>query len=125
MNKKEKSYREMRKKRQKALLKRIIIDMGSVPIALYVVVSSFWIAISSILYIYSTNYSAFNMFFLHGLGADVVYAFVSFGILIFILTITLGIGCVFIYRANVLLFERGEKKTKSYIEEILEKKEEK
>jgi hypothetical protein len=125
MEKKERDYKEMRKKKHVALLKRLIVDMGSLPIAFYIAVSAIWIAVSSCLYAYSTNYQLYNILFREGFGNDIISGFVYFGILVFIVVLVIGIGCTGIYRANVLLLERGEKKTKSYLAEVLQKKKEK
>lgn len=115
----EQIYKEVRDEKQRHVLERLIIEFGDVFIPLYIIISSLWVTLSAVLYIYAREYSTFNNLFASGYGSSVIFAFVVFAILIFICWASLGIGAVWCYKAHLKLKSRGIKKKQSLLKRIL------
>lgn len=115
----EQIYKEVREEKQRHILKRLIIEFGDVLLPLYIVVSSLWITLSTILYIYAKEYRVFNDLVASGYGSAVIYSFALLAILLFICWASFGIGTIWSYKAYLKLKAKGIKKKESLLKRIL------
>jgi len=115
----EQIYKEVREEKQRHVLERLIIEFGDVLLPLYIVVSSLWITLSAILYIYAREYGAFNDLIASGYGSVVIYSFALLAILLFACWAGLGIGAFWSYKAHLKLKSRGVRKKLGLIHRLL------
>ena len=115
-----KKLRKHRRNQTKKALKKVIVDAGDMPIYIYVVFSAIWITVSSALYTWSNSYSIWYEAIEEGAGSYVIYGFVVYSLIIFILVMTFGFGSIWCFQYHRKLIEKGAKKKKGYLGEIIE-----
>ena len=115
-----KKLKNHRRNQTKKALRKIIIDLGDMPIYIFVVISAVWITISSVLYSYARNYSLFNELIEEGFGSAVIESFALFSLIVFILWMTFGFGAIWCFQYHRKLIEKGAKKKKGYLGEIID-----
>lgn len=115
----EQIYKEVREEKQRHVLERLIIEFGDVFAPLYIFVSSLWIALSAILYIYANQYSIFNDMIASGYGSAVIYSFALFAIILFACWTSFGVCAFWCYKAHMKLRGKGIRKKESLLKRIL------
>jgi len=119
-NKKDEVYKQVRREKQLHILKKLFVNLGDLPLFLYITISSVWITISTILYVYQTNASLFNEATEIGLGTSVVLGFTFLGIMMLFAWIGFGWMSVEVYKTQLRLFNKGEKKMRGYLVKLVD-----
>lgn len=115
----EQVYKEVRREKQSRILKRLVVNMGEMPLVLYILFSSLWITISSVYYVYYVAYHEINELFMIGGGGRFLSGFVFFGLMMFICWVGMGLFAVWIYKARLRLLAKGEKPVEGIISKLL------
>lgn len=115
----EQIYKEVRDEKQKHVLERLIIEFGDVLLPLYILVSSLWITLSAVLFVYAKEYSIFNELVASGYGSAVVYSFALLAIILFVCWASFGIGAIWCYTAHLKLKVKGVRKKENLLKRIL------
>jgi hypothetical protein len=114
-----------RDERQIKAMRDMVVRFGDMPIYLLVAFMSFYVSVSSALWLYANNIHVFNKFFLTGEGSEVVYGFVLYGILAFITVGSIFLFSLFTYKAQLnLKYKYGYERPKGLVFKIFKKKEE-
>lgn len=117
-NEEEEIYKKVRQKKVKDIIKRSIIELGDVPIFLFMILSSMWVAVSTSLYVYSLNYPLHKILVNSGGGHLVIMSFSLLTLFMFFVWLVLGSWCIAFYKAHVLV-QKKEKKRKTYIDRLM------
>ena len=115
----EQVYKEVRREKQSRILKRLVVNMGEMPLVLYILFSSLWITISSVYYVYYVAYHEINELFMIGSGGRFLSGFVFFGLMMFSCWVGMGLFAVLIYKARLRLIAKGEKPARGLINKLL------
>jgi hypothetical protein len=124
LEKAKKMVKKDREEKQVKFMRDTIIRFGDFPIFFIIGFLSFYVSVSTCLWLYANKIHTFNEFFLTGDGSDVISGFVLLGILVFITIASTMFFSLLCYRTQLnLKYKYGYDRPKGLVFRIFKKKE--